>query len=741
MRLLSRIFRSVLWIARRKLAALLPRVPRWVFAFFLLPKEPWYICFAKGMKRIPTLEDIVERKILFMPPNLLAHLLVELSGTCIGVLVWGVKEEEAPIPMAVLYRQSLERTQGSSGLLVRLLAICRAYGLMLAHERLRYARGFALSFAKNHGIGLVRVEDGFLRSLDLGVHGALPLSLVVDHTGIYYDARNPSDLENLLNSSWEVEDPERAKAALSAIVTHSLSKYNHANEAPKLPESTKQRILLIDQTKGDMSIHLGLASAETFQAMLTDALTRYPNAEIFIKVHPDVLGGKKEGHFDRQNLPNGVTLLACDCAPLSLLAQMDVVYTVTSQMGFEALFLGKEVHTFGMPFYAGWGLTQDHIQNPRRIRSRTLLDLFWAAYAHYTRYCLSVGERAQIESCIKLLVLQRRIDKENAGYHACLGFSRWKEIHAKAFLQGTHSEVAFFTDPSQALSQAKAHRGNLVVWASKLPADLPDLAEEAQVPLLRMEDGFVRSVGLGSNFNQPGSLVLDSTGIYYDPKSQSQLERILLEERTAEELEIAKHLRSNLVAKGISKYNVSGALDLPILPKDRPILLVPGQVEDDASVRLGGEGIFSNQALLEHVRKSNPSCYILYKEHPDVVSGNRAGAVPKKALAALADGVVRTSPIEMVLPLCNEVHTLTSLTGFEALLRGIPVVTYGGPFYAGWGLTRDRLSFPRREKRLTLDALVAGVLVVYPRYYDWTMRMAVDCRLFVDCLAKARSKR
>ncbi|WP_272873649.1 hypothetical protein [Candidatus Accumulibacter phosphatis] len=64
----------------------------------------------------------------------------------------------------------------------------------------------------------------------------------------------------------------------------------------------------------------------------------------------------------------------------------------------------------------------------------------------------------------------------------------------------------------------------------------------------------------------------------------------------------------------------------------------------------------------------------------------------------------------------DEVHSLTSLTGFEALLRGKKVVCYGQPFYAGWGLTVDLMPPPRRTRTLTLDELVAGVLIMYPAY-------------------------
>ena len=70
---------------------------------------------------------------------------------------------------------------------------------------------------------------------------------------------------------------------------------------------------------------------------------------------------------------------------------------------------------------------------------------------------------------------------------------------------------------------------------------------------------------------------------------------------------------------------------------------------------------------------------------------------------------------------------MTSLAGFEALLRGKPVWTYGRPFYAGWGLTHDALDFPRRDRRLDLDQLIAGALIAYPIYVH--PRSGLPCRI------------
>ena len=247
------------------------------------------------------------------------------------------------------------------------------------------------------------------------------------------------------------------------------------------------------------------------------------------------------------------------------------------------------------------------------------------------------------------------------------------------------------------------------------------------VPLVRMEDGFIRSVGLGSNFQWPYSLVLDRQGIYYDPTQTSDLETILqqLPQRVDHDelCRRARALREFIVQKGLTKYNVGQSEFSRHWPSDRRVLLVPGQVEDDASVRLGGCGLAGNLALLWEVRRRNPDAFIIYKPHPDVEVGNRKGNMADAETLRVADEIVRDVRMDVLLGMVDEVHTLTSLTGFEALLRGVKVCAYGGPFYAGWGLTEDyaveRSFLGRRTARLTLDELTAGVLLLYPSYYDW----------------------
>jgi len=252
----------------------------------------------------------------------------------------------------------------------------------------------------------------------------------------------------------------------------------------------------------------------------------------------------------------------------------------------------------------------------------------------------------------------------------------------------------------------------LLVWGSSpVPAGLAQ-----DVRQVRVEDGFLRSVGLGADLVRPISWVLDSRGIYYDATRPSDLEHLLLtEEFTSELLEQASLLRRRIVEYGLTKYNI-GAESWERLSGMERVILVPGQVETDASIRFGTPGIHTNMGLLRAVREANPETYVVYKPHPDVVAGLRAKGQRENEAVCWCDEVVTDVDMGDMLPMVDEVHVLTSLAGFEALLRGKTVVCYGQPFYAGWGLTRDMVPVVRRTRRLTIDGLIAGALILYPRY-------------------------
>jgi len=584
----------------------------------------------------------------------------------------------------------------------------------------------AQRYARRHGLPYLRGEDGFLRSVGLGADGDPPLSVVIDDVGIYYDARRPSRLEQMLAHDGDPRlDDEvlcaRARRAIERIRAAGLSKYNGSAPGPvDLGDcGGRARVLVVDQTRGDLSVTRGLADAASFEAMLRAAISENPDAEILVKVHPDVLAGAKRGYLPRLAARERVRVLAEPLNPLRLLEQVDRVYVVTSQLGFEALLAGKPVTCFGAPFYAGWGLTDDRAEVARRGRARSLEQVFAAAYILYARYRdPDTGKRCEIERVIDHLALQRAQFEHNVGTTFCFGFRFWKRNYVRAYLRAPGNRIVFAQSARHAERLGFDETANALVWGQRETDDVRRLAERHGVRMWRMEDGFLRSVGLGSDLATPASLVVDRAGIYYDPREPSELEVIL--ERgdiTAEELERAGRLRRSIVESGLSKYNVGGPLRLSV-PPGRLVILVPGQVEDDASIRLGCREICTNLALLEAARTSNPDAFIVYKPHPDVLGGNRRGQLAGDAASGLADHVECEASLSRCLAVADEVHTLTSLVGFEALLRELRVVVYGQPFYGSWGLTEDRNPVERRTRRLQLDELVAGTLIRYPRYLN-----------------------
>jgi capsular polysaccharide export protein len=257
---------------------------------------------------------------------------------------------------------------------------------------------------------------------------------------------------------------------------------------------------------------------------------------------------------------------------------------------------------------------------------------------------------------------------------------------------------------------------DLLVWGR---TEVPASTDPDTTRVIRVEDGFVRSIGLGADLVRPLSWVFDKTGIYFDASRTSDLEILLEQSNFLEtELERASKLHQRIVTNGISKYNLTGESWSRPKGEQRPVALVVGQVESDASIAFGSNGIKTNLALVKAVRAARPDSLLVYKPHPDVVAGLRKRGDGELDAQELADVVLPKASPSQLLSQVDEVHVMTSLLGFEALLRGVKVVCYGQPFYAGWGLTTDLQTCSRRNRALTLNELVAGTLLKYPIYLN-----------------------
>lgn len=286
-----------------------------------------------------------------------------------------------------------------------------------------------------------------------------------------------------------------------------------------------------------------------------------------------------------------------------------------------------------------------------------------------------------------------------------VAFPRWKWPVIRQCFPG---HTLHFVAPEEIRPQARC----LILWGkASMP---PGAAADARV--LRVEDGFLRSVGLGAELTRPLSWVIDTRGIYYDAGQESDLEWLLGHAAFPPELlSRARTLRARIVASGLTKYNVGGrAWHRP--PQAAHVILVPGQVESDASIAYGASGLRRNMDLLRQVRQEHPNAYVLYKPHPDVAARLRKTGLDEERALDWCDAIVTDVPMNALLDSVDAVHVLTSLAGFEALLRGKAVTCHGQPFYAGWGLTQDGMAHPRRKRTLQLDELVAATLILYPLY-------------------------
>ena len=170
----------------------------------------------------------------------------------------------------------------------------------------------------------------------------------------------------------------------------------------------------------DASVTYGGMNQDSFDAMLDRALAENPLARVVVRTHPDVVAGRRKGYLQARAMKLGVEISAEGDNPIPWLKRCSKVYAGTSQLGYEALLCGCEVHVAGLPFYAGWGLTQDYQKIDRRIRTRTLDQLFHATHVHFARYCSPVtGEQWSLQDCIDHVCVQKRYFQMNA-QKACM---------------------------------------------------------------------------------------------------------------------------------------------------------------------------------------------------------------------------------------------------------------------------------------------------------------------------------
>lgn len=595
-----------------------------------------------------------------------------------------------------------------------------------------------LRAAKRRGLPVVYIEDAFIRSVSQEP-GWPVAGISIDLTGNHIDCARPSDLETLLNGPISDQQDREAELVLEEFLASGVTKFSSPRENGVEPEPPDPGfVLVVDQVRGDASIRLGGARASTFSKMLEAAIAENPGRTIYVRRHPRAEGDPRLSHFQPERLPKNVRLLDPNVPITAVLDRAGRVYCVTSQVGFEAILRGHRPQVFGGAFYAGWGLSDDRVELPRRRVTHSPVSLFRRVMMDYPFwYDPYLKARTDFTSMMHNVISQRRGDALRQKKWLAIGFRPWK----RAWTRNQLGDVVFRRVNERTGAPDQGDRQTLV-WASKETEQVRDIARKSRTPLFRMEDGFLRSVGLGAELTPALSFCLDDLGIYYDPSSESRLERLIGQSANLSEAKIerARDLRANIVKNSVTKYNV-GAQPVST-PGNRRVVLAIGQVENDASILKGASEIRTNLDLLKRVRLDNEDAFVLYKPHPDVEAGLRAGGIPTEEALRFSDVILENVSASDAIIAADEVWTITSLIGFEALMRGTPVTCVGRPFYAGWGLTNDLdQSFERRSAKVSIDQLVYAALIDYPYYFDPVTRWPCTPETVLHRLAKGGVQR
>jgi len=579
-------------------------------------------------------------------------------------------------------------------------------------------------------------------------------SYIRDSSGPHFDSRSPSELENILNFydfDWDQEKSLRATNLLNKFVDLDISKYNHIPKVDNIEsiykEKSSKRVLILGQMRGAQSLVLANPRGYTYSDLVQIAAKENPGAQILFKPHPKAFlpnGRLKDKFDDLQRLDINFQIVDAEIPIGQALETIDQVYTISSLAGFEAIVRNIKTTVLGLPFYAGWGLADERVNIERRARNLTVAQVFAAAYLVYPIYVDTLyKKKIEPEEAFELIFEEKQKEKvkktsmifgdqeifakdpEGKKTAFLLIFHQWKQD----FFRKVFSEYKVHYLPSN-ISASKleeildfVENSELIIWGYKESESISDFIRAKGIKVRRVEDGFVRSIALGAEHSIPASVAIDSEYLYFDSRGQSDLEKILLSYDFTSNQQLIAEAREciDLICQSkVSKYNHvenKSAVDIMGVKEKRRVLVV-GQVEDDASIRFGCSKKFLNNDLVILARLENPDAEIFYKPHPDVIGGHREYRSDPKLVEGYAHVLYEPMALADVLEEVDHVYTITSLAGFEALIRGIKVTTIGCPFYSGWGLTDDRQPNERRVRKLSVEELFAGAYLLYPKYFD-----------------------
>lgn len=339
-----------------------------------------------------------------------------------------------------------------------------------------------------------------------------------------------------------------------------------------------------------------------------------------------------------------------------------------------------------------------------------------------------IKEIAQTPLRVSSGIVGRHIEKHHKPPMFLFGFNAWKTFmadwfpdHEVIFVPMKVWPTDFNIDWKWRILSDK--RSRVLAWQYKGLPNLKAWCKKHDVEFHYVEDGFIRSVSLGALRSPPLSLTFDSQDMFFNSEAPTDLEGILSSydfDANPEILRRARAVMDTLLSTRLSKYNSSAAVDIETIygPKNAKRILVVGQVERDASIQYGCRIKMTNNDLVWLARRENPDAQVIYKPHPEVLQGTAEPVsnpdLVRGAALVLDNDISLADSFQTI----DHVYTITSLSGFEALMRGISVTTLGCPFYSGWGLTDDRQLNSRRGRNLTVEQVFAAAYILYPKYLD-----------------------
>ena len=133
----------------------------------------------------------------------------------------------------------------------------------------------------------------------------------------------------------------------------------------------------------------------------------------------------------------------------------------------------------------------------KRDRALDLEALFEAAYLRYCHYFdPDTKEPCGLGDILDHLELQKQMFRKNRGHVVSVGFSPWKRQIVPDYLRSPAGELKQVAEMGDVEQRSNHENAKVLVWGRR--PEIPAVFNDRSA---RVEDGFLRSKGLGAAFN------------------------------------------------------------------------------------------------------------------------------------------------------------------------------------------------------------------------------------------------